>query len=303
MSRTYGIPFTGRLTGLAGVFSGDKLPDALVFKQNLNALNSSPAQRRIYLPSSFDVNTGTTTRPDQVVVDLGFIDPVDLFLKSGPPNQASPDDFLATLSVQGPFGDPTGEAQITVIASDSSPRFASFVIPQPSDGFTVGRVASRYGIPILTGDTIVLDWLTVPVSGPGGIITLNLSPADGCCMQQAMAAWFAVNGQGPPTPSCDPPVINSFDSIPAPIFSGAGAPVDYTVDLDGTGFLADDIVTIESAPAGVTLLGSLFVSPVLWTTGVRVLAGTLGGNIVFRITRVGDPTCFDEISVPLVPLP
>ncbi len=296
MSRTFSLPVTVDLTGDVN----DQLPDALGFTQIRDLAGLTPSQRRLYYPESFDPLTGVYARPDKIITELGLIDPVDVWQRSGAAQGSSPDDFLANLSIRGPAGDPTGEALVTVVDSLFSPRFPSFVVPLAPDGQTPGRVATRYGIPLFTGDMIVADWLNRPASGNGAQILLNLAPCDFCCMQKATAAWFQVNGEGPVAPDCGPPVVLGLSSTPSPI-RALFPPTVYTVTIPGIGFMPSDNVAIASSPPGVNLTSSTFVNPGEIEVTIAVAGGVLPGQIVFSVSRAGDPGCMDTGSLPVVP--
>lgn len=297
MSRTFSFPVTTDLTGDVN----DQLPSGLSFTQLRDPDALTPSQRRLYWPQSFDPLTGLYARPDQTITELGLIDPVDTWLRSGGAQGSSPDDFIANLSVSGPPGDPTGEALFTVVDALFRPRFPSFVIPLPDDGQTPGRVATRYGIPFFTGDMLICDWLNRPATGNGAQILLNLAPCDFCDMQKATAAWFQVNSEGPVPPECVPPVVLGVTSVPSPIRAGLGIPVNYVVTIAGIGFESDDVVTIASGPGGVAITNTTFVSPGEWTVDIAVLAGTLAGPLTFSVARAADAGCADTGDTFVVP--
>lgn len=295
MSRTFALPVDGDLTGLPT----DLLPENLTFTQLKDLDGLTPSQRRLYYPNSFDPITGIYSRADQRIEDLGLIDPVDVWSRSGGQQGSTPDDMIASISIRAQAGDPTGDALVTVVDAFLSPRFASFVVPLAPDGQTPGRVATRYGLPIFTGDMILVDWLNRPAITNAASILLNLSPADGCCMQKATAAWFAVNGEGPVPPACTPPIVLGMTSAPAPIF--ALSPFEsYTLTIPGIGFQADDVVAVSSGPPGVIISSFGFISPGEFTAVVDIPAGTPPSGFVVSVSRALDPGCSASAGLPIV---
>lgn len=299
MSRTFSIPVTVDLTGDVN----DQLPENLTFRQLKDFEGLTPSQRRLLYPNSFDPLTGVYGRPDQVITELGLIDPVDVWSRSGATKTSTPDDFLANISIRGPAGDPTGDALVTVVDGYFSPRFASFVVPLAPDGQTPGRVATRYGLPLFTGDMIIVDWLNRPVSPVSSAqILLNLSPCDFCCMQKATAAWFAVNSEGPVDPGCIPPVVLAISSSPSPI-AAFSPPNNYTLTISGIGFEATDVVSVASSPPGVSLGPVTYVGPAEWEAAIFVAGGAPPGFITLSVARGADLGCLDTGTIPVVPSP
>lgn len=300
MSRTFVIPVLDELTGLVT----DTLPPDLSFNQLPDNEVLTPAQRRIYFPYSLDPLAGITYQENQKIYDLGLIDPVDLYSSVGSQNNA-PDDFLATISVRSLSQDDTGDALITVVDSVFNPRFPSFQLPLPGPvAPTPQRVSTRYGIPLFSGDMIIVDWLNFPALSGAALITLNLSPADGCCMQQATAAWFQVSGEGPVQPGCVPPEITVVDSFPAPIYGGGvGPPTAYQLVIVGDLFEPTDLVQIGDVN-GVSVIGlPLYIGPNEWQLPIEVDSNADIGPLSVAVVRAEDSGCFGTGSIDIIPFP
>ena len=177
MSRTIYLPVTGDLTGLAT----DGPPPGLLLRSQAERVSALPRTiARQYFPFSFDYLTDTYGQADQIIADLGVLDPVELWERCGPRGSLNaPDDFIATLSIRS--GDDTGTAEAQVIDSGGSPRRTALSFP--------GAGATHYGIPLFTGDRILVVWSVAPLGGTAATVILNLTEGDQMPLQRASAAW------------------------------------------------------------------------------------------------------------------
>jgi len=180
MSRTLYLPVTGDLTGLLD----DGGPPNLVLRSQANRAGPATTLPRTvarqYFPFGYDYPTTAYSQVDQVITDLGVLDPVELWEKCGPVGSLNaPDDFIATLSIRS--SDDTGTARAQVLDAGGSPRGAPIDFP--------GAGATRYGIPLFTGDRISLTWLVGPVTDNSATVILNLTEGDKMQLQKAIAAW------------------------------------------------------------------------------------------------------------------
>lgn len=268
MSRTYVLPVTGELGG--GPTAG--LPPDLVFREQ--ALNASPpaltrSASRQYYPFDYDPVTGIYGQINQQIVELGYIDPVELWERASgsPDDRNAPDDFIATISVRAAFPAPDGEALFTLVDSTYSPRLPSFIIPEsPAVAPTPSRVATRYGLPIFSGDVILVDWFNRPATTNAALVTVNLTPCDGCELQAAVAAWEAALkdcctegtdcSAGPEALSVNPPAITGGFA--------PGPPVTISVTIGGSNFNATDVISLVSV-AGVSITSVPSLGGIGWT--------------------------------------
>lgn len=303
MSRTYVLPVSNNITGDID----DALPSELVFREQ--ARNADPptltrSASRQYYPFDFDPVTGIYGQANQVIEDLGYIDPVELWERAGanPNDRNAPDDFIATISVRAGGGDPTGEALCTLVDSVFSPRLPSFILPEvgPPVSPTPSRLATRYGLPVFSGDIILIDWFNRPVTTEAAIVTINLTPCDGCALQAAVAAWQAAQKDCCAAEECDAPVVTNIIPDPSPILGGIGAPVNYGLDINGSGFLPTDVITLVGDP-GIVPGIPFHVSGALWTLPIAVAAFTPSGPFTVEVARVGAPTCSDSADGFVVP--
>ncbi len=183
MSRTLYLPVTHDLTGS----TLDAFPVGLLMRSRANALAGGLARStaRQYFPFSFDYLTGTYGQADQIIADLGVIDPVELWERCGPQGaRNAPDDYIATLSIRSVDG--TGDAIAQVIDAAGGPRGGPIAL--------AGAGATQYGIPLFTGDRITVAWLNRPVTDDSATVILNLTEGAGMELQSAAAAWELANG-------------------------------------------------------------------------------------------------------------
>ena len=186
MSRTYYLPITITLDGDPA--SG--IPPNLLFRDQADTTDPAIPRTisRLLFPRQYAYVAEVYNQADQVIGTLGAIDPVQLWERSGSAgDRNAPDDFIATVSVHGPTGDTTGIAQVTIIDGNLRPRSAPFLLGSSP----AAPYATRYGIPLFTGDQLLFSWQTEPNAGTSGFVTVNLTPCDGCELQRAAAAWVS----------------------------------------------------------------------------------------------------------------
>lgn len=300
MSRTYVLPVTVSLTG----DFADNLPEDLVFRDL--AASKDPALPRSvarqYFPFEFDPVAQVYNQANQVIEELGVIDPVELWERtaSTPAARNAPDDFIATISVTGPPGDPTGDAIFVVVDSNNVPRLPPIFLPAAP--YTVPfppRVATRYGLPIFTGDRIVVAWGNRPTTGESATVIVNLTPCDACELQTAAAAWAtALKDCCEGGSTCDLTVA-IITSAPGPVLGGIGVIGNYVITILGSNFLPTDLVNL-TAPPGVSL-GIPLITPTDITINMTVDPFTPPGNMVFEVVRFDDPTCSATGNLPIIP--
>jgi hypothetical protein len=185
MSRTLYLPVTNDLTGN----TLDVLPAGLLMRSQANELELGLPRTvaRQYFPFGYDYPADAYNQADQVITDLGVIDPVELWEKCGPQGaRNAPDDYIATLSIRSVDG--TGDAIAQVIDAAGGPRGAP--IPLAGAGET------QYGIPLFTGDRIAVTWDNRPVTNDTATVILNLTEGAEMELQEAAAAWQLANAGG-----------------------------------------------------------------------------------------------------------
>lgn len=294
MSRTYFLPVTVDLTGNAN----DNLPPELVFRDQSASLDPFLPRSiaRQYFPYEYDFISEVYNQANQVITELGVIDPVELWERTAetPDKRNAPDDFIATVSVHGPNGDFTGTGGFTVIDATGSPRFPEFELP--IGVAAPGRVATRYGIPLFTGDRILARWVNRPVSGDSGFVIVNLTPCDGCELQTAAAAWEQALKD-----CCGdtcPKGVDLVTSIPSPILTLPG-PESYILTITGTGFLIDDV--ISSVNGDVVITGPPIFGGTTWQVPIDVTTPTPGPQDAIKIESAADAQCFTLAAIFVAP--
>ncbi|MEE8508444.1 MAG: hypothetical protein V3T07_05210 [Myxococcota bacterium] len=185
MSRTLYLPVTNDLTG----DTLDVLPAGLLMRSQANELELGLPRTvaRQYFPFGYDYPTDAYSQADQVITDLGVIDPVELWERCGPQGaRNAPDDYIATLSIRSVDG--TGDAIAQVIDAAGGPRGAPIPL--------VGAGETQYGIPLFTGDRITVIWDNRPVTNDTATVILNLTEGAEMELQEAAAAWQLANAGG-----------------------------------------------------------------------------------------------------------
>ncbi len=185
MSRTLYLPVTNDLTG----DTLDVLPAGLLMRSQANELELGLPRTvaRQYFPFGYDYPADAYSQADQVITDLGVIDPVELWERCGPQGaRNAPDDYIATLSIRSVDG--TGDAIAQVIDAAGGPRGAPIPL--------VGAGETQYGIPLFTGDRITVIWDNRPVTNDTATVILNLTEGAEMELQEAAAAWQLANAGG-----------------------------------------------------------------------------------------------------------
>jgi hypothetical protein len=301
MAQTIYLPVTGNLTGDLA----DEVPDDLQFRLEARAEDGVSATfRRVFYPFGYDQKTNTNTHPNQTIVDLGVIDPVDLVQRANGPNQGTrwaTDDYFVNLSVAPDGAD--GYAVVRIIDAAGCDRFGCFQLPlaPPENGV---RVCTRYGIPMQAGDRIVLEWQGD--SDFVGKLIITASPATSTeAFIDAICCLISTTAQGPVPAECEPPVINSYSTNPTPVVEGQpGPPVVYSGTILGAGFLSTDTIQIVGGPSGaIPVINQTFVSGVQWDFTFQVTNGKAAGTYQLCVIREEDPGCFDCVDFPVVVAP
>jgi len=316
MSRTYYLPITITLDGDPA--SG--IPPNLLFRDQADTTDPAIPRTvsRLLFPRQYDYVAEVYNQADQVIGTLGAIDPVQLWERSGSAgDRNAPDDFVATVSVHGPTGDTSGIAQVTIIDGNLRPRSAPFLLGSSP----AAPYATRYGIPLFTGDQLLFSWQTEPNAGTSGFVTVNLTPCDGCELQRAAAAWVLALKDccAEVAPSCLLPsaaeVTNNIggtasitvgsgiaNALPVLVPPGTGIyqldvtmaatfdPADYTFEVlvDGVAIplgFGPNFASVSSLPIGPP--GTQDTWHVEFT-----ISAPLGPDLVeLRVTETADPSC------------
>ncbi len=313
MSRTYFLPVTVAIDG--NVASG--LPPNLLFRDQADSVD--PALRRtasrMMLPLGYDYPLEVYNQADQVIANLGLIDPVELWERSGQAgDRNAPDDFLATVSINGPTGDTSGVAMVTIVDANLRPRFAPFTLGSSSPA----PYATRYGIPLFTGDRLLVDWTIAPLGGSSAFVTVSLTPCFGCELQTATALWVEALQdcceEGIPAETCFAvltAVIEDLTSglvtplgVPGPglgvLSPPGGGPYQLDVTMDTAFDIAD--YTIEVLRNGVPLV---LGAPPNFASVISLPAGPPGTQTIWRfemgggipasfsvrVTKTANPAC------------
>ncbi len=228
MSRTYFLPVTVDLDGNPASI----IPANLLFRQS-DSPTLARTISRILFPLDYEYELELYNQADQVIGSLGSIDPVELWERSGQAgDRNAPDDFLATVSVTGPTGDTSGIAEVTILDPNLRPRFAPFLLGSDPE---TAPYASRYGIPLITGDQLLFSWATPPAGGTSAFVTVNLTPCDACELQTAAALWNqALKACCEAPVSCLAPgsavAIDNFGAVtPLTVGPGGGPGTDIAV--------------------------------------------------------------------------
>jgi hypothetical protein len=249
----------------------------------------------MYYPIKYDISGESYEQANQEIAELGYLDPVELWTRSQS-QESSPDDFIATISIQGPVGDPSGEAIFTVVDANMRPRFNSFVLPSAATAPTPVGVGTRYGVPLLSGDLILCSWLNRPATGDNGVIIINLMECDGCEWQRTAAQWLANQGDEPVP--CSPPSIISILPVGGPIFEpGIGT---WTLAVQGIDFEPTDEWDSPVGPITVQSVNFIDSANVEVTIDIG-FPGLSSGPYPINVNRVGDPTCAATGSFFIVP--
>ncbi len=318
MSRTYYLPVTVTLDG----DPSSVIPSNLLLRDQAD--NPDPGLPRTVarqlFPFGYDFPSDTYAQADQVIGTLGVVDPVELWERSGAAHERNaPDDFIATISIAGPAGDPTGIASVTIIDANLQPRSASVLLGSaPSAPYR-----TRYGIPLLTGDRLLLAWDTPPVSGSQAFVSLNLTACDGSALQSAAAAWLVALKDccDDTPPACDTPsaaAVTDDNGAITPLSVGGGGnpgsvqavlvppgsgvymldvtlpatfdPADYTVEV-----LVDGSAITPGAAPNFAAVGALPFGPPgtqdTWHVDFTLSAPSTADLIELRVTETANPSC------------
>ena len=159
------------------------------------------------------------------------------------------------------------------------------------DGVGSGVIPEGSGVPIPVGHQLRFDTIADGIAPGPHIIQMTFGRAD---IPKRISAGIL---NPPPVAFCDPPSITSYTPPPGlVIIAGSGAG-PFPVNISGTNFLADDVVTLQriGPPDGLNLPFSGLVITDPTDIDFDIDDVPAGPNFVglyeLCVTRAADPNC------------